>query len=95
VSALQSSYPAWVIGTTALDEQPDPLSAAITSQQMAAMLAAAQLLTPRQRVVIRMRYADNQTWAQIGIALSVTTEAAFGLHNRAITAIRQQLGIRT
>ena len=74
---------------------PDPLESAILREQLRAVVDAARQLTPRQRVVIRMRYVDERTWAQIGIALSVSEPAAIGIHARALGALRRVLGVTT
>jgi DNA-directed RNA polymerase specialized sigma subunit len=76
---------------TASGAPPDPLECLISGERTSHLVIAARALTARQRVVIRMRYVDERTWSQIGIALHVSEPAAIGIHTRAIAMLRRLL----
>lgn len=74
--------------------QPDPLETILAQEQSDALQSALQNLTLRQRVVIRLKYAGDHSWIEIGVALQISEAAARRIHDRAIESLRSLLQTR-
>lgn len=66
------------------------LEALVAQTQALELIAAAlAILTPRQRIVICMRFDDEMSFAEIGVQLEISEQAATRLHDRACGAMRR------
>lgn len=81
-----------MIDVVAGGETPFDRAAALERARIVAWAIAS--LSPRQRVVIVLRYRYELPFAEIGSALDISAPAAHHLHARAISRIAEQLESR-
>jgi RNA polymerase primary sigma factor len=71
-----------------LTTEPAPEQHAATAHTSILVRAALAELPERERCVMRMRYFDDRTLADIGVILSVSRERARQIHARALGRLR-------
>ena len=47
-------------------------------------------LDPSERMILRMRYIEGESWTKIGFAVHYSRSATFDIHNRALEKLRDK-----
>jgi DNA-directed RNA polymerase specialized sigma subunit len=51
---------------------------------------AIESLDPTERMILRLRYIESESWTKIGFAVHYSRSAAFEIHNRALEKLRDK-----
>lgn len=73
---------------------PGPYSAAVRAESDQLLARALDRLTVHYRTVLRLRFSEGRTWAEIGRFLHTSSDAARQCYYRALDTLREELSAR-